>query len=206
MREKKSGMATEDEAIFLWLNFDSKIVSHAYIYTFSFISSLRTCTGGLCMGKRNSTCKLYYVQKWNRVYFFRSFFDSIDSQCEFILIVKCVCAFRLSQRTDRKIDATRMRWQGLFPCQIKQNVPSKYIQIPPWEILFIFFLDLVLFMVVRPFSCCSAIASWCKRLEMVRFAHFTTILLFSFQHLLLFSSTLLLLPNLIHLRGFILGK
>lgn len=107
---------------FLWLNFDSKIVSHAYIYTFSFISSLCTCTGGVCMGKRNSTCKLYYVQKWNRVYFF---FDSIDSQCEFILIVKYVCAFRLSQRTDRKIDATRMRWQGLFPCQIKQNKTQK---------------------------------------------------------------------------------
>lgn len=57
--------------------------------------------------------------------FFALFFDSIDSQCEFILIVKCVCAFRLSQRTDRKIDATRMRWQGLFPCQIKQNETQK---------------------------------------------------------------------------------
>lgn len=74
MCEKKVWHGNSGWSNFLWLNFDSKIVSHAYIYTFFFTSSLFTWMGGVCMGKRNSTCKLYYVQKWHSLHFFRSFY------------------------------------------------------------------------------------------------------------------------------------
>lgn len=72
------------------------------------------------MAKRNSTCKLCYVQNWN----FRSF-CSINSRCQFIVIVKCVRV----QGMDKNIDADTTEMQGIFPCQIKQSQNKRFFEI-----------------------------------------------------------------------------